>query len=153
MPAYYVLVLHVWQGRPEVKILANRDPPYAHLLDIMFKHVAIDPSTMVGTVDSGSEEEEPCPADHVLSPNTPSSPSGSRKRSSSGGTKSTATSPSKRRKSPWMVSHRKSKTTTRYFMESIMEEFRKGEESCDQALKEVVTEKKNKKSEQLENIK
>jgi len=38
-------------------------------------------------------------------------------------------------------------------MESIMEEFRKGEESCDQALKEVVTEKKNKKSEQLENIK
>jgi len=153
MPAYYVLVLHVWQGRPEVKILANRDPPYAHLLDIMFKHVTIDPSTMVGTVDSGSEEEEPCPADHVLSPNTPSSPSGSRKRSSSGGTKSTATSPSKRRKSPWMVSHRKSKTTTRYFMESIMEEFRKGEESCDQALKQVVTEKKNKKSEELENIK
>ena len=33
-----------------------------------------------------------------------------------------------------------------------MEEFRKGEESCDQALKQVVTEKKNKKSEELENI-
>ena len=136
-----------------MKILANRDPPYAHLLDIIFKHVAIDPATMVGMVDSGSEEEEPCPADPILRPNTPSSTSGSRKCDSSGATNSTASSPPKRGKSPWMVSRRKSKTTTHAFMESILEEFQKGEESCDQALKEVVTEKKNKKSEQLENIK
>ena len=136
-----------------MKILANRDPPYAHLLDIIFKHVAIDPATMVGMVDSGSEEEEPCPADPILRPNTPSSTSGSRKRDSSGATNSTASSPPKRRKSPWMVSRRKSKTTTHAFMESILEEFRKGEESCDQALQQVVTEKKNKKSEELENVK
>ena len=78
------------QKLKEVERLKYEEPSWAWLLPDMFSDVAINFGSMLGTAAARDSEDTPAPQ------NTSQPTSGSRKRGSSGATKSTADSPSKK---------------------------------------------------------
>ena len=82
------------QKLKEVERLKYEEPSWAWLLPDMFSDVAINFGSMLGTAAARDSEDTPAPQ------NTSQPTSGSRKRGSSGATKSTADSPSKKAEPP-----------------------------------------------------
>lgn len=57
-PYLIVCLLTSLQGCLEVRRLARERPSWLSWLDIMFRHITVDPTTMVSTVAEGEDEED-----------------------------------------------------------------------------------------------
>lgn len=120
---------HFSKKLKEIERLKFEEPTWAQMLPAMFVDVAIDyGSVFVGIAADRESEDTPAPE------NTSQRTSGSRKRDSSGATKSTANSPSKKEQ-PSMSPPRSSRSKkTKSVLASIFSKLRADDEKATKAL-------------------